>query len=66
MEGIKLKFCPFCGKGAKIVHRVNKRGVVVYAIECKNCNSKSDWYDDSERSARSWNARVTGFTKGKG
>lgn len=65
MEGIELKFCPFCGKGAKMVRRVNKRGVVVYAAECKNCNSKSDWYDEAKMAAESWNARVLGFTKGK-
>ncbi len=57
-----MKFCPFCGKSVKLISRVNKHGVVVYAAECRNCNSKSNWYDKPEKAAEFWNARVIGFT----
>lgn len=63
MSEIELKFCPFCGKSARLHSRVNKNGIRVYVAECKNCCSKSNWYSDPERAAQSWNGRVIGFTK---
>lgn len=63
MNEIKLLPCPFCGKRAVMRNRVNKNGIEVFCIECKNCNSKSDWYHDFSRAVNSWNSRVIGYTK---
>ncbi len=65
MSEIKLKPCPFCGKAARIHSRVNKNGIRVFVAECKNqgCLSKSNWYDDPQRAAQSWNGRVIVYKK---
>lgn len=55
----KLKTCPFCGKGAKMVLNPDTDMGPVYYATCPKCLTvKTDWFRREEDAEKAWNRRA--------
>lgn len=52
-----LRKCPFCGGKAEIIDYQYDNGIA-YAIQCTECESETDEYDNRVEAILKWNQRV--------
>lgn len=63
MSDIRLSKCPFCGGGAKLIHRI-KGAINGSIIVCDSCASCGEWvpvdtaYSCDDKAAEAWNRRA--------
>ena len=53
-----IKYCPFCGKEAKVIYNNKPSDNVTYGVTCMNCTARVFGYSLPEPAIKAWNRRV--------
>jgi len=58
MKKPEIKHCPFCGGDELVVINMLSLGIIVFAVECHDCDCIGPMMEKRKDAIKSWNDRA--------